>query len=153
MSVNTVWWSKWEELLYSLSWECVKFLVQFMLGSGSVFEFSDPKSGFGSRLQKAWIQIRIRIHGSKKGGSNGFRIRFRIRIQSPDIFYVWLRSLYVHFRMKRNIKDTEWRGKIIYKINIAITQPQLSTLIISPFLVNYILLTLENEQKYQRYWM
>ena len=70
-----------------------------------------------------------------------------------NIFYVWLRSLYVHFRMKRNIKDTEWRGKIIYKINFAITQPQLSTLIISPFLVNYILLTLENEQKYQRYWM
>ena len=24
-----------------------------------------------------------------------------------NIFYVWLRSLYVHFRMKRNIKDTE----------------------------------------------
>ena len=100
VSVNTVWWSKWEELLYSLSWECVTFLVQFMLGSGSVFEFSDPKSGFRSRLQKAWIQIRIRIHGSKKGGSNGFRIRFRIRIQSPvkcNLVSLRLHSKYIEY--------------------------------------------------------
>ena len=69
-------------------YKCVTSLPNFMLGSGSVFGFSDPKSGFGSRLQKVWIQIRIRFQGSKKGGSNGFRIRFRIRIQSPVIYNV-----------------------------------------------------------------
>ena len=65
-------------------YKCVTYLPNFMLGSGSVFGFLDPKSGFGSRLQKVWIPNPDTDPRLKKRGSNGFRIR----IQSPGLWCI-----------------------------------------------------------------